>query len=44
MLNSRSLEEEKLQEHLRPGVEGGSIGPPAPSTFDTIHPTDMKTC
>ena len=40
-INPRSLEEKIVTvEALRGEREGGSIGPP--STFDTIHPIDMK--
>ena len=37
-INPRSLEENRLHEHLR-GEGGGQSA--APSTFDTIHPIDM---
>ena len=44
MVNLRSLLEKIVTRSLEGG--GGSIGPPPPSTFDTIHPIDMKlgTC
>ena len=39
VVNPRSLEEKLVTRNL----EGwGLIGPPPPSTFDTIHPIDMK--
>ena len=40
VLNHRALEEKIVTRRL----ERGSIGPPPPppSTFDTIHPIDMK--
>ena len=37
-LNPRSL----LDKIVTRSLEGGSIGPPAPFTFDTIHPIDLK--
>ena len=40
MVNLRSLLEKIVTGSLEGG--GGSIGPPPPSTFDTIHPIDMK--
>ena len=39
MFNPRSLEEKIITRSLEGG--GGSIGPP-PSTFNTIHPIDIK--
>ena len=39
-INPRSLLEKIVTRSLEGG--GGSIGPPPPSTFDTIHPIDLK--
>ena len=40
LLNPRSHPENIVTRSLEGG--GGSIGPPPPSTFDTIHPIDLK--
>ena len=37
-INPRSL----LEKIVTRSLEGGSIGPPLPSTFDTIHPNGLK--
>ena len=39
-INPRSLLEKIVTRSLEGG--GGSIGPPPPSTFDTIRPIDLK--
>ena len=41
LVNPRSLEEKTVTRSLE-GGGGGSIGASPPSTFDTIHPIDMK--
>ena len=40
IINPRSLLEKIVTRSLE--GEGGSIGPPPPSIFDTIHPIDLK--
>ena len=40
LFNPRSILEKIVTQSLVWG--GGSIGPPPPSTFDTIHPIDLK--
>ena len=41
MFNPRSLEEKIVTRSLE-GAPGVNRNPPPPSTFDTIHPIDLK--